>query len=442
MKRIKGNTSKFLYCILLISAIFSLLSCGGRTNRHPKPATDPPAVIPEEHLQVRNAIEGFNSEKEIKEAYSDLEPERMEAFLSAFKEARKELYYRHTDTTKTAWNDSTEIIHYWKTMTDEDYLFAAPSPDSIVMWQAKCEELNTRVGFSWISAGYHTMNQYVTLGDLYSRWYDKGKSIRSIDFILWRLEQFRTDSLKPISIQEKFGILENVISDLLDFDPFFTYEYNNRSALSCELQEFTAELLFREVLKISDNKVAQSLQAEKEAWESYHEALDSTMRILHGDPGFEPNSFYQIIWDARKEDAYIWKKALEDYYYTLSGNSAPERHVTISENRVVREYKNFISTIEEKEYHYPAKMRRKALSYEMTYWRKWMKSRAKVSSHLSGQIKENYDNATNNIRRMKLITLKNRYRGYGIMSNDVYELLIPFTAPDKDLDGPSFEEKW
>ena len=78
----------------------------------------------------------------------------------------------------------------------------------------------------------------------------------------------------------------------------------------------------------------------------------------------------------------------------------------------------------------------------MNAWKKWMERRATVSSLLAGLCKEVYDNSTNNVRRHKYIMLKNRYQGYGLTSQDVMECLIPYTASDEELDGPSFNERW
>jgi hypothetical protein len=78
----------------------------------------------------------------------------------------------------------------------------------------------------------------------------------------------------------------------------------------------------------------------------------------------------------------------------------------------------------------------------MDAWKKWQKSRAMVSSLLTGLCKEVYDNSTNSVRRHKYIMLKNRYRGYGLTSNDVMECLIPYTATEEELGGPSFNERW
>lgn len=422
--------------LIVVSSLLFFHLCGHNTT----PKAD---VIEESSLQVRNAIAGFNSEEEIKEAYSLLEPERLEAFLRVFREDRKELYYRHTDTTDVAWNDTTAFFHYWKEMLDEDYLFEVPSPDSVARWKVKCEELNTTNGFNWIPSRYPTMNQYVTFLDLCARWRDEGRCIRSTEFMLWRLEQFRTDTLKPDSARARFGILKKVIEDVQDFDPFSTVEYNDLSGLRMELQEFYAEMIYREVLKHSDKKVIQSLKNEKEAWKNYHEALDSTIRVLNEDPyGLMGNTWHQTIWDAGTEDAFIWSCTLEDYYFYLADSQKPEKHKTIAESKVLQEYQEFMNTMAEEEYHHPIPARQKALKYEMTYWRKWMQSRAAVSLQLAGKQKEVYDIATNNARRMKYIMLKNRYQGYGLISNDVYEMLIPFTASDDDLDGPSFGEKW
>ena len=415
--------------------------CGNNTPV-PQPIPEQEGLS-EEHLQVRNAIAGFNSEAEIKEAYSLLEPERLEQFLTVFREDRRELYYKHTDTTAVAWNDTTAFFHYWKEMEDEDYLFDVPLQDSISRWEAKCEELNTTKGFNLIPSRYPTMNQYVSFWDLCARWGDEGKCLRSNEFVLWRLEQFRTDTSKPDSERARFSLLKKAIDDVQDFDPFATVEYNDLSGLRLELQEFYAEMLCREVIKHSDKKVVQSLKDEKKAWENYHEALDSTIRVLNEDPyGLVGNTWHQTIWDAGTEDAFIWGKALEDYYFYLADSKKPEKHKTVTETKVLQEYQQFMNTMAEEDYHHPIPVRQKALQYEMSFWRNWMNSRAAVSSLLSGKLKEAYDNATNNARRMKFIMLKNRYQGYGVISNDVIELLIPFTVSDNDLDGPSFGEKW
>jgi hypothetical protein len=93
-------------------------------------------------------------------------------------------------------------------------------------------------------------------------------------------------------------------------------------------------------------------------------------------------------------------------------------------------------------YSYPVPELRRVLDEERRAWQSWMRSRDGVSSLLDGLCRDCYDNATNNVRRLKLIMLKNRYQGYGMTSGDVMGCLVPRDVPDGDLSGPGFEEKW
>ena len=176
-----------------------------------------------------------------------------------------QLYYRHTDTVQNAWNDSTLIFHHWKEMADSNYLFSVPDPDSVAKWKSLCEEECKYEGYQRLPERYHTMNQYVTIDDISMRCVEEGSCVKNKDFILWRLEQFRTDTLRPTSLSEKFSVLQQTIDDLLDYQPFFTFEYNDMAGLVKGFQEFCDEMLFGETLKQMGDRVTQALKQEKKA---------------------------------------------------------------------------------------------------------------------------------------------------------------------------------
>ena len=71
-----------------------------------------------------------------------------------------------------------------------------------------------------------------------------------------------------------------------------------------------------------------------------------------------------------------------------------------------------------------------------------MAARRTVSSLLSGLCKETYDNATNNVRRYKLIMLKNRYQGYGLVSGDILDCILSYDCSDSEIGVFSFERNW
>ena len=132
--------------------------------------------------------------------------------------------------------------------------------------------------------------------------------------------------------------------------------------------------------------------------------------------------------------------SLEDFYFALTdsldyeishkrsviGVYDIEKHSLVSDASVSNEYSRFKDFFKDHsffdpEYSYPESELRSALDDEMRAWEKWMATRRIVSSLLDGLCKEVYDNSTNNVRRYKLIMLKNRYQGYGVTSESMLE---------------------
>ena len=83
------------------------------------------------------------------------------------------------------------------------------------------------------------------------------------------------------------------------------------------------------------------------------------------------------------------------------------------------------------------------LSNEQKAWNSLMKVRKSTSRRLQGRIKSVYDNATYRLQRYHLIQLKNAFKGYGAMSNDVYSCLLSDTCSYEELlHAPNFTVKW
>lgn len=354
-------------------------------------------------------------------------------------------YHMHTDSTENAWNDSTMIFHYWESMRQDDYLFGPFSSDSINSWIRLCEELNQldNSADNIIPARYASLNQYVTIHDLLSVWSNRGYSGEYDDFTLWRVDQYRSDTLAPISITEKFRILKSTMDSICDFEPYFKYEYDNLFCLENQFQEIYYRMLLNVILERAGETIRKALLEEESTWKSYHAVMDSTYRIISDDPnGFNGSAWGQAIMQAKRDNAFIRECSLADYCFYGDELFNPEIHVPFLNGAVYGEYRRFINSLEENDYHNPVIVRKEALEREMMEWQKWMQSRETVSSLLTGREKFLYDNSTNNVRRMKYIMLKNCYEGYGVISNDVYELLIGYDIPDEELDCPSFNEKW
>ena len=371
-----------------------------------------------------------------------------------------ELYYKHTDSTRNAWNDTVHVFHYWRVIENSDYLFDAPTDEQITSWKRLCEESNhyDSEQNTGVPRYFLDMNQYVAIYDFAGLWYRDDSCFDNLDLTLWRLAQYDNDSIySPDSEYDRFYYLKNVIQGLCLFDAQFQFELNLKAGLEADFQEFYDRVLVREAIRHSSTDIAKALDDEDIAWQSYHSELDSTFRIIDGNPsGLVGSAWPMAMSGIAYDDAQMREESLADFYFALTdsldyvirhkksviGEYDLVKHSTIQEERVLKEYRLFMDSLEEDETYHPVPERMRALKRDMNAWVKWMNSRAKVSSLLTGLCKEVFDNSTNNVRRHKYIMLKNRYQGYGLTSNDVMECLIPYTAPDEELDGPSFDERW
>lgn len=372
----------------------------------------------------------------------------------------EQLFYKHTDSTRKAWNDTVHVFHHWRDLEKSDYLFDVPTDEQISSWEHLCEDNNQYDSEQNIGVpGYYlNMNQYVTIYDFAGLWYRDDSYIDNLDLTLWRLAQYDYDSrYSPDSEYDRFYYLKNAIQGLCLFDAQFLFELNLNAGLEADFQEFYDKVMVREAIRHSSTDIAKALEEEETTWQSYHAELDSTFRIIDGTPNaFVGSAWPMAISGIAYDDALMREESLADFYFALTdsldykirhkksviGEYDLVKHSTIQEERVLKEYRLFMDSLEEDDIYYPVPERKKALEREMNAWKEWMKSRAKVSSLLTGLCKEVYDNSTNNVRRHKYIMLKNRYQGYGLTSQDVMECLIPYSASDEELDGPSFNERW
>jgi hypothetical protein len=371
-----------------------------------------------------------------------------------------DIYYRHTDTTSSAWNDTVRVLHHWYSIEDYEYLFGAPSERPIAEWKQLCSDRNPIDSSIVIGvpASYRDMNQYVTLQDFIELWYHNDSKFLDDDLTLWRLAQYCNNESYdiPESGIDQFYFLKHSYSELLCYDPQFQYEMNLFAGLEADFQEFYDRVLVRESIRQSSPSIVNALEKEEMAWQSYHKELDSTFRVLDGNPsGAVGSAWPMAISGIAKDNAEMREESMLDYYYALTNSveditrreeckcrNGQENQGGFSDEDVLYEYRLFMNTLVEEECYYPVSERQRALERDLKAWEKWMKCRRSVSSLLTDQGKYAYDISTEKIRRHKYIMLKNRYQGYGLTSGDVLECLIPYTASDEEARGPSFDERW
>ena len=416
------------YTFIITIALVLLRLCG---NNQQAPQPVPVEPLPEEHLQARSVAEDS-------------------------KETPESLYYKEAVWGDGAWNDTVHVFHFWRDLDEFDYPFDVPSPEQVAKWKRLCEERNAPEGKGF-PCRYLNMNQYMTLSDFIEIWYRDDASPQDDDFVLWRLAQYCDMYNLQDSEYDRFYFLKNAIQGLCLFDAQFQFELNLKAGIDADFQEFYDRIMVREAIRHSPPRLAAALKEEEKTWQNYHKEISSAYHVIDGANSMA-SAWSMAICGIIEDNAKMREVSLADFYFALTDSLDYSvtrwrsvidsyeivKHSPVPAEKVLAEYRRFMDSMEEEdeEYYPPLAERRKALAKESEAWKKWMQKRQKVSSLLTGLCKEAYDNATNNVRRYKLIMLKNRYEGYGITSGDVLDCLIPYTATDEELNGPSFDEKW
>lgn len=364
------------------------------------------------------------------------------------------------------WDEVIPVFHHWRSISPDSYYFGAPADSTVERWEALCEERNPQDSVSRRSVqGYFgNMNQYMTVNDFAELWYRDGSCQFDDDFTTWRLMQYDSLSLKavPDSEFDKFNGIKSAIQSLLMYEPQFQFDMNIHSGLEEDFQEYYDRVLVREAIRHSDRTLADALEKEQEAWLAYHSALDAAFRIIDGNPeGMVGSAWTMAICGILRDNADMRALSLEDFYFALTdsldhyyahnrsyfGEYEIVRHDTIDDRMVLEEYRSFMDFCRDERFFtpgecYPVEELRGVLEDEMKAWEGWMSSRSAVSSRLTGLCRDCYDNSTNNVRRHKLIMLKNRYQGYGLTSQYLLDALLHYGCPDSEIESYDFAEKF
>ena len=368
-------------------------------------------------------------------------------------------------------NEQIPVFHQWVQLASDysyppyDFFFEELTQERERKWEVLCEERNAMESTSkYVDlGGFANVNQYVTVNDFIELWYREDSYLQDDDFITWRLIQYDSQPFEDLDSEyDKFMSLKNNIQSLLLYSPGSQFDINCHSGLESDFQEYFDRLMYRNAIRHSDKRLADALEREEKAWLRYHAALNLAFRIIDGSPtGWVGSGWPMAVCGIAYNNAQMRALSLEDFYFALTdsldyqfahkrsmiGQYDIERHETISNDSVVKEYVAFMEFLRDEdyydpEYYYPVSERRKALDNEMKAWQAWMTSREAVSSILTGLCKDCYDNSTNNVRRHKLIMLKNRYQGFGLTSPDILEIILPYDCDDSDIQHYNFEDKY
>jgi len=382
-----------------------------------------------------------------------------------------DLYYEYVPKgTDVDWESAIPVSHFWLDIPGDGFLFGAPSTAQVDRWKALCEAVNPVISATRreVQGDHMNMNQFMTVRDFIELWYREDSYVADDSLTLWRLEQYDAynsrNSYSCDSEFDRFAQLKDIIQSLCLYEAGTQWELNFHSCLECDFQEFYDRLLIKEAVLHADAELGKALLDEDATWKEYHAALDSAFRIIDGDPhGMNGSAWTMAICGIARDDAEMRAVSLKDFVFALTdsldygpagnhrrnriGEYEIQRYGRFTEGMVVSEYRRFMDLFGDPkhfdpEYSYPVSVLRKSLEDEMVAWSGWMAARKRVSSLLTRLCRDVYDNATNNVRREKLIMLKNRYQGYGLASGDILECILPYGCADSDIAGFSFEKRW
>ena len=138
--------------------------------------------------------------------------------------------------------------------------------------------------------------------------------------------------------------------------------------------------------------------------------------------------------------------SLLDYYFILgdSNYQPTERHRLIPDKMMQKAYSDFYDDLINSDFEdYSVEEKRCALNNDMRFWNKWMAERQKISKQLSLPFKRIYDNCTNNLKRRKLIQLKNQYCEHMTgLPQSTADVLLQQDCSDEELFNYDYQTRY
>lgn len=185
-----------------------------------------------------------------------------------------------------------------------------------------------------------------------------------------------------------------------------------------------------------ENAATPSVGKERIMWEKYDSiALEAYKRInmtgLCGSAALV--GLYNFAYDVA--DQFLTSFAYEGTpHMPIADRWVDEAYIRFMNHGIEDDYDeddpyNLYFTLEDK---------KNCLAAEQDAWNQWIAYRTEVSSLLTGKDKELYDMRTNELRRMKLIQLKNQYQWYSIGSKEYKENQLDPQCTDKQLQNYTF----
>ena len=342
--------------------------------------------------------------------------------------------------------DSVLFERHWN--NPEYYVFDRPSDEKIKEWQSACEELNSACNRQSIPV---YLDSLMAPHVAYKDWFEvccsmEGSNrgyVNDYDFLLWRMNEMLPPEGEFKGEVERYAFFRRQADSLETcWHEGTQWDLNYTAVLKSEIAIAEGCIYWKRLWKEMPS-ISIVLEMEQSAYDSFLDAVFSSFEKTQMSPDGMNGSAAPMAYSGIREDVSRQRSRsiIPFYLAVMDPENAPnpERHALITDRMISDEYDAFIRFLEQADYGYPLEEKKAALKAERKAWDRWISMRERISSCLGGSQKDTWDNCTNNLKRSHLITLKNRYNGYGLCSQDEIDALILDSCSDKVLFGDRYD---
>lgn len=344
------------------------------------------------------------------------------------------------DSTEITIKTTYDTVHFkfkWRNADSIPYLFGKPSKDKIAEYQRRFDSLHRTESYGFYDRieYFRDVPHITAVNDFATLWFKNETTPYKddLDMILWRINECYPLNCSTTET-ERYQRLSEQIDSLLSYSLHTQWDYNIHAWLVTQLHKYKAEIYNGRLLDCN-SKFKDILISEHRTWKQYEEALrDVCDKIVIGKNGGSraPMTYGDFFIESYEQRLISFL----DYYFTLSDSNyhSIKNHLLISDKMIHRAYGDFFGELIHSDYEdYSVEEKQCALKNDMHFWDKWMAERQKISMQLPTLHKQTYDNCTNNLKRRKLIQLKNQYLEHSPIPMSTANILLRQDCSDKEL---------
>ena len=361
----------------------------------------------------------------------------------------KKIVHTEQDSTELTIKTLYDTVHFkfkWRDADSIPYLFGKPSKDNIAEYRRRFDSLHLteRYGFYDRIEYFRDIPHITAVNDFVTLWFATETPYQDdLDMILWRINEYYPLNCSTTET-ERYQRFSEQIDSLLSYTLGTQWDYNIHAWLAIKLHECKVEFYNYRLLDCN-NEFKDILASEHCAWKEYEETLydvcDKIVVGKHGGSG-APMAYGDFFIESYEQRLI----SLLDYYFILgdSNYQPTERHRLIPDKMMQKAYSDFYDDLINSDFEdYSVEEKRCALNNDMRFWNKWMAERQKISKQLSLPFKRIYDNCTNNLKRRKLIQLKNQYCEHMAgLPQSTADVLLQQDCSDKELFNYDYQTRY